>query len=105
MLKQVFTEMHVFIFLETFLLAEVFKLSLVPDRRQESRAIADILLAVTAHFQSFLIILQADIGAELLYIAPKPNNNQNNLISFMNELFALLVLIYYLTQYFPRLED
>ena len=63
------------IFLKTFLLTEVFELSLVPNRSQEplssSINTTDVLLTVTAHLETLLVILQTDIGAELFDVTPE----------------------------------
>ena len=65
--------MHVLIFLQTFLFTKVFKLSLVSDWCQESFSTTDILLTITADLETLLVILQANVGAELFDVTTKPD--------------------------------
>ena len=65
--------MHVLILLETLLFTKVFKLTLVPYGSQKSFSSADVFLAITTNFQSFLVVLETDIGAELLDVTSEPD--------------------------------
>ena len=58
---------------KTFLFTKVFKLSLVSDRCQESFSTTDILLTITADLETLLVILQANVGAELFDVTAKPD--------------------------------
>jgi len=66
-------EMHVFILLQTTLLTEIFKLSLISNGSQEALATTDILLTITADFQPLFVILQAHVGTELLDVRAEPD--------------------------------
>ena len=57
--------MHELVFLETFLLTEILKLALVAYRGKKSLPAADVLLTITADLETLLVILQANVGAEL----------------------------------------
>ena len=57
--------MHKLVFLETFLLTEILKLALVAYRGKKSLPAADVLLTITADLETLLVILQANVGAEL----------------------------------------
>ena len=61
------------VFLQTFLVTEILERPFVSDRSEEALTAADILLAITAHLQTLLVILQTDVGAELLDLAPEPD--------------------------------
>ena len=62
-----------FIFLETALLTEVFELAFIPNRSEKTLPSTDILLTVATDFQSFLVVLQAHVGAELLNVRAEPD--------------------------------
>ena len=57
--------MHELVFLETFLLTEILKLALVAYRGKKALPAADVLLTITADLETLLVILQANVGAEL----------------------------------------
>ena len=63
--------MHKFVFLKTLLLTEVLELSLVSYRGKEALAAADVLLTITAHLETFLVILQTHVGAKLFDVTTK----------------------------------
>ena len=54
------------VLLKTFLQTKVLELALVADRSEEALAAGNVLLAVDADFQPLLVVLEADVGAELL---------------------------------------
>ena len=57
--------MHKLVFLKTFLLTEILKLALVAYRGKKALPAADVLLTITADLETLLVILQANVGAEL----------------------------------------
>ena len=57
--------MHKLVFLKTFLLTEILKLTLVAYRGKKALPTADVLLTITADLETLLVILQANVGAEL----------------------------------------
>ena len=67
--------MHELVFLETFLLAKVLELPLVTDRGQEPFPAANILLTITAHLETLLVILQTHVGAKLFDVTTESGRN------------------------------
>ena len=57
--------MHKLVFLETFLLTEILELSLVAYRGKEALPATDVLLTITAHLETLLVILQTHVRAKL----------------------------------------
>ena len=67
------TVVDMLVFLQTFLVTEILERPFVSDRSEEALTAADILLAITTHLEPFLVILQTDVGAELLNFAAEPD--------------------------------
>ena len=65
--------MNALVFLETFLLTEVFEKSLVVDWSEESLPATDVFLTIITNLQPLLVILQAGVGTELLNVTTKSN--------------------------------
>ena len=65
--------MHMFIFLKTLLFTKVFELAFITNRSQKSFTSTNIFLTITTNFQPFFVVLEADIRAELLDVATKPD--------------------------------
>ena len=63
--------MHELVFLETFLLTEILKLALVAYRGKKALPAADVLLTITADLETLLVILQANVRAELFDVTTK----------------------------------
>ena len=73
--------MHELVFLETFLLTEILKLSLVTYRGKEAFPAADVLLTITADLETLLVILQTHVGAKLFDVTTESEFIMNNFTS------------------------
>ena len=80
-LINILTKMHELVFLETFLLTEILELSLVTYRGQEALPAADVLLTITAHLETLLVILQTHVGAKLFDVTTESEFIMNNFTS------------------------
>ena len=59
-------QIDVLVLFQAATVAKVLELTLVSYWGQEAFSPTDVLLAVTAHLQSLLVVLKANVGAELL---------------------------------------
>ena len=64
-----------FILFQATTIAKVLKLPLVSYRGQEAFSSTYVLLTVAANFEPLLVVLQTDVGAELLDITAEPGGN------------------------------
>ena len=65
--------MHVLKLLKTLLLTKVFELTFVTDGSKKSFSARNILLTVTADLETFLVVLETLVGAELFDITSESN--------------------------------